>query len=82
MCIEPCVQKLVRVPSLVFFQLFGICFRFHRSEAVKGGGGAGSHNICGLLPSRILDERGGGRDEHFGIKGEVFLKRVEKTFWL
>jgi hypothetical protein len=53
--------KLVRVPSLVFSQLFGVCFRFHRSEAARGGGGgAGSHNICGLLPTRILNAGGGG----------------------
>ena len=77
------VQKLVRVPGLAFSQLFGICFRFHRSEAAKGGGGAGSHNICGLLPSRILNVGGvGGQVEHFGIKGEVFLKRAKKNFWL
>ncbi len=51
----------VRVTGLVYFSLFGILLQISPVWGGEGGGGgAGSHNISGLLPSRILNAGGGG----------------------
>ncbi len=73
------VQKLVRVPNLAFSQLFGVCFRFHRSEAERGEEGEQAATTSGACCHQESWVRGGGgKFDILVFKGEVFEKK--KTF--